>query len=373
MKICLLFLGTTGAGPVYSFEIARALALRNDVELQVIVSNTLTNLQVWKDSLKYNNVSLFTVTTYNHSNLSLALSFFQFWKHNKLIKLINQFNPDAVYLPFGFSWSPVIFPRLKNKYRIIRTLHDPHPHDNYKNFMEAFFYKSIDWANKYVDDVVILNSKDLDYVKSNICPNAYVIPHASFSYYTRHITINENNILKGTIGFFCRIEPYKGLDLLVDAFEQLDSENIKLIIAGSGLIEEELLKKIKSNNRIELINRYILDDEFSVLLNRVDFVVLPYKRASQSGVIPLAFAYGKPVVATNVGALDEQVPDGTGLLVSPTSNDVAKAIDDLYSNKDIINKMGIAAKEYAAKELSWEHSAKLLIGIIKNDENTKED
>ena len=90
----------------------------------------------------------------------------------------------------------------------------------------------------------------------------------------------------------------------------------------------------------------------------MDFVVLPYKRASQSGVIPLVFAHGKTVVATDVGALKEQVPEGTGMICKSDVSSIVQTINNLYDNPQLINFYGVAAKRYAKSELTWESSAK---------------
>ena len=252
--------------------------------------------------------------------------------------------------------------------RIIATLHDPHPHDSLNNPFEKWIRYQNKKSYKYVNDVVILNKSDVSFVKANYCSNVHVIPHASFSYYVNSLA--EDTQLKYKIGFIGRIEPYKGLDLLVDAFLKLD-ERFNLIIAGSGKIDNSTLQKITSNNRIELINRYIKDDEFSVLLNKMDVVVLPYKRASQSGVIPLVFAHGKPVIVTNVGALEEQVPEGTGIVTKADVDSLVKSIFSLYNNPQLILEYGKMAKFYAETNLSWEHSAKLLNDIIADSDNHK--
>ena len=78
----------------------------------------------------------------------------------------------------------------------------------------------------------------------------------------------------------------------------------------------------------------------------------------------MAFAFGKTVVATNVGALDEQVPEGTGILVAPNSDDIASAIDALYSDVEQIKTLGMNAQRYAQTELTWEHSAELLLNYL---------
>lgn len=360
-RVSLLFLGSTGAGPVYSLEMAKSLAISGECKLHCVISEQVSNLSEWVKAFNNSNVKLDVVETYNHNKLSFAINTLAFWKINRICDIVKAFKPDCLFVPFLLTWDFLIYPKLYKEMRIIATLHDPHPHDVSSNLISKWITKKNRQAYKYVNDVVVLNNGDVQYVKRHFCPNVHVIPHASFSYYVN--AIDNDNTIKNTIGFLGRIEPYKGLDLLVDAFLQLD-DKYSMIIAGSGRIDEQTLNKINNNDRIELYNRYIDDNEFTGLINKMDFVVLPYKRASQSGVIPLVFAHGKTVVATNVGALREQVPENTGLIVEPSSLALINAIKDLYNNPDLIITYGHNAKIYAEKDLTWESSAKKVLGII---------
>lgn len=362
-RISLLFLGSTGAGPVYSLEIAKALAASGECKLHCVVSERASNLADWEKAFQNSDIRLDVVCTYSHNKWSFAFSTLAFWKVNRICRLIRDFNPDCLYVPFLLTWDFLIYPKLYKKMRIVATLHDPHPHDTSRNPFANWVQEQNMRAYKYVNDIIILNNSDVQYVKENYCPNVHVIPHASFSYYVKEI--DSNFEIKNTIGFLGRIENYKGLDMLVDAFLQLNNK-YKLIIAGSGKIDDRTYEKIINNERIELINRYIMDDEFTGLINRMDFVVLPYKRASQSGVIPLAFAHGKPVVVTRVGALEEQVPDGTGLIAAPQVSSILKDINYLYEHPEFIERFGINAKSYADTELTWESSAKKVLAIINS-------
>ena len=99
----------------------------------------------------------------------------------------------------------------------------------------------------------------------------------------------------------------------------------------------------------------LVDEEVAKLLSSVDLIILPYIEASQSGVIPLAFALGKPVVVTNVGGLKEQVPDGCGLIIPPNNpKALSDAICELYNNPSKILDMGADARIYVSVNvLSW--------------------
>lgn len=370
MKISLVSIGTTGAGPVYSLEMAKAVTESGRCQLQVIISSYVTNLEKWVEYFgQHKEVDFHVIDTYKHTTFGvLKTMYFDRDKKENIVRLIKAFKAEVLYIPFGFMWAPNVYKRLSGKLRIVITLHDPHPHDSFADSFKWFVFRNLPGqkSTQYVDDIVILNNKDVDYVKQKTGKDVTVIPHASFNYYVKDETVNES--IKHTIGFFGRIEPYKGLDLLMDALEKQKDKNLKLLIAGSGIIDESIKSKIQSNGNVTLINRYIEDDEFQDLINQIDFVVLPYKRASQSGVIPLAFAFGKTVIATNVGALEEQVPDGTGVLVAPDSDSIAEAIDDLYENPERIIELGTNAKTYALKELTWRHSAKLLLDYLEQNQ-----
>lgn len=359
MKISIVFLGTTGAGPVYSLEMAKALSER--CNMQVILSDQVKNIEAWRMAFDNTNVELQVVKAYQHTKTSVFFSFFNYQRKDYIAKLITLFNPDVLYVPFGLMWARYIYANIPKRTIIISTIHDVEFHDKF-NIGDVFMKILTYGSDRYVDGYVILNKREKEIVQKRYKKPVAVIPHASFDYYFKKESHDKS--LKKTIGFFGRIEPYKGLDLLIAAFKKTRTLGLKLIIAGNGSIDKQLKEEIESCESISLINRYINDDEFQPLLDKVDFVVLPYKRASQSGVIPMCFAYGKTVVATNVGALSEQVPEGTGIITNPVSDDIARNIDYLYSDPGIIFEYGASAQKYAEEELSWTHSAELLISFI---------
>lgn len=367
MKISLLYIGTTGAGPVYSLEMAKALAASGRCQLQVIISENVSNMEAWRSCFVNTDVDFHVVKTYKRSKLSVFLNTFNIKRKYRIYSLIRSFGADVLYCPFLLMWERFLFGMLHGRTRIVKTIHDVKLHDSFHNASD-FFTLLLNWGSmRYVDDIVILNNKNRQYVVDKYKKNTIVIPHACMSYYFSKEARTPSCTLNHRIGFFGRIEPYKGLDILVDAFLrlQLQMPELKLLIAGSGNVSSDLMDKIKGGHGIELVNRYIRDEEFQPMLDKVDFVVLPYKSASQSGVIPMCFAYGKTVVATNVGALSEQVPEGTGILVAADSIHIAKAIKSLYESENLINEYGSRARDYAIKELTWERSAEILLDAIE--------
>lgn len=369
MKISLVFLGSTGAGPVYSYEMARALLADKRCQLQIIVSENIENLELWKMTFGHSDAELHIVKTYKRSKSSVLINTFNIVRKYRVYALIRDFRPDVLYSPFALLWERFLFGLMHGKAHVVKTIHDVILHDSYRTPSD-FFTNILNYGSMhYVDSIVLLNHKDVPLAEERYHKPVVVIPHACFDYYFLHHTENYN--IQKTIGFIGRIEPYKGLDLLIEAFEQLRTTDIRLLIAGIGKIERKLAERIRKNPRIEVINRYIGDTEIQTIIEKTDFFVLPYKRASQSGVIPMCFAGGKTVIATNVGALPEQVPEGTGLLVSPQADEIAKAIDSFYDHPELIELFGTTAHTYAINNLTWKHSAELLIDFLQSTNKNK--
>jgi glycosyltransferase involved in cell wall biosynthesis len=167
--------------------------------------------------------------------------------------------------------------------------------------------------------------------------------------------------------FFGYIAPYKGLEFLVDAFRLVAAREpaIKLIIAGNWKNSEgywqSILKKIAQDgtgNRILLKVGYIPDEETEVYFKAADALVLPYRHIYQSGVLFLGQSFGLPVVATDVGAMRDEVIEGkTGFLCRPDDTiDLARVICRYFSSQLYLN-LGHHRHEiqkYARERHSWD-------------------
>lgn len=168
--------------------------------------------------------------------------------------------------------------------------------------------------------------------------------------------------------FFGLIRDYKGLDLLIEAFGTLDPM-YHLVIAGEPYgSPEKYLEKVRSSpgkDRIHLHMRFIPDTDVPRFFSAADAVVLPYRSATQSGVTAIAYHFGLPVVATDVGGLKEAVQHGrTGVLVPrPTASALARGIVDLFSlDRGELHRHIAALRE----ELSWHRFAERLVAFAKS-------
>ncbi|MDH3241305.1 MAG: glycosyltransferase [Alphaproteobacteria bacterium] len=170
--------------------------------------------------------------------------------------------------------------------------------------------------------------------------------------------------------FFGLIRPYKGLDVLVDAMGRLGDRDLFLTVAGEfWAAKGEILSRIEKSGaggRIEVIDRYLSDAEAADLFARADFAVLPYRSATGSGVVPLAYRYDTPVIASRVGGLPEVVLDGkTGLLVDPGSPEsLAAALASL--TPEMAQAMAAEIKTFK-NSMTWESLAGAVINANQGD------
>lgn len=143
--------------------------------------------------------------------------------------------------------------------------------------------------------------------------------------------------------FFGFVRTYKGLDLLIEALALLEDKDIHISVVGEFWENEDavrqLIEALSLKEKIEIVSGYVSDIEAAEYFSRCDAVILPYRSATGSAVIPLAYFYNKPVIATHVGGLPDVVSDGlSGLLVKPDSpSELAGAIKSLYEGEFVPN------------------------------------
>jgi glycosyltransferase involved in cell wall biosynthesis len=189
-----------------------------------------------------------------------------------------------------------------------------------------------------------------------------VIPHGLYDQYT--VMDKEQCKLKlGLEGkyvllFFGLLRPYKGVSQLVKAFEKISPsilEDTVLIVAGEAWEDQEsvdLIKNSQVSDRIVLDNRYISDEDIPVFFSAADLLVLPYTRASQSGVAHIGIAYGLPILATKVGGLVESLGSYKGTrFTEPGDNDgLVLALEDMITQRS-------REKYEPPEEMRWDRIA----------------
>lgn len=117
---------------------------------------------------------------------------------------------------------------------------------------------------------------------------------------------------------FGQIRPYKGVDRLLDAFDRLSRQRprAKLLLVGSpGRFESlpELMQRARANPNVISIFNAVPDADVQLYLNAADVAVFPYVSALNSGALQLAYSFARPVIASEVGCMSEQVDEQTGI------------------------------------------------------------
>lgn len=285
----------------------------------------------------------------------------------RIVAKVDDFQPDVVHFQQGHLWFNMALKKLK-RYPLVITVHDPRHHagdvDSLKTpqwWMDYGFRKA-DHIIVHGETLAIEVNRLFGFPKDQI----HVIPHVAMGSASSGSTVAEepNNIL-----FFGRIWQYKGLQTLIAA-EPLIAEQVpdfKIVIGGAGDDFGQYTRAMKNPGRFEVHNRWIDDKERATFFQRASMVVLPYNEATQSGVVPVAFNYAKPVVATRVGALIECVDDQeTGLLVPPRDPEaLAQAIVRLLKNHELRRAMGQAGKKKLEQEWSPKRIARQTANVYQ--------
>ncbi len=145
--------------------------------------------------------------------------------------------------------------------------------------------------------------------------------------------------------FFGYIRKYKGLDVLLKAMPgllKLDS-TLKLLVVGESYDEISLYKdmivELNLEDSVKLINRFVPNEEVGKYYAAADLVILPYRSATQSGILNVAYGFGKPVLVTRVGGLMESIDEGkTGFIVEPESPEaIVKGVEKYLSARETTN------------------------------------
>lgn len=184
----------------------------------------------------------------------------------------------------------------------------------------------------------------------------------------KNLNLNKDDKI---ILFFGFIRNYKGLDLLIDAMNYLQRTNkhdIKLLIAGEFYENEEKylhqIQQLPQPSNIIVHSDFIPNHKVQDYFNAVDFIIQPYKNATQSGVTPLAYHFNKPLLVTNVGGLPQMVPHlKTGVVVEPTVQCIAEGINQLYTLGEAFFIPNLIEEK---KKYSWQQFTKTITKLAND-------
>jgi glycosyltransferase involved in cell wall biosynthesis len=282
---------------------------------------------------------------------------------NRIRNAIASFKPDVVHVQEGDRRVPLLYPFLRGV-PLVLDIHNPLPLPGSQHAaLDAFR----DWLSTSAGSILVHGHamKQLFTERTRLPrQHIFVLPFGKFRVFGEHpICSGARPNVSGrsrpvNILFFGRVEPYKGLKYLFRAeplLARLAKHEYRVQIVGQG-------------NLNALWNDPLDPDIYEIVAQRVrspapyfasaDIVVQPYEDGSTSGVTPVAYAFNRPVVSTNVGSLSETVIDGvTGKVVPPCdARRLAEALSQLVNEPEARFAMGTAGRRLLEGPLSWHHN-----------------
>lgn len=253
--------------------------------------------------------------------------------------------PDFILLKY---WTPFMAPcfgtiarlaRRNGHTKVICQIDNVEPHEHHivDRPFNRYFLRSVD-GFVYMSEQV-----HGELVRYTSAPSLFS-PHPMFENFgesvgrdiaCRHLGIDAS---ARYMLFFGLIRDYKGLDILLDAWQRIKDKSLKLIVAGEFYASREKYMPLVEalGDRVVLHDRFVPDEEVKYYFSAADAVILPYRSATQSGVTQVAYNFRVPMIVSNVGGLAEIVPDDrVGYVVAPDADEVAAAVDRICSDGNL--------------------------------------
>lgn len=357
------YTGRRGGGPLAAYEMTRALTEQGQ-SVAAVISDATENLESWKQlPLK----KLVVIPTY-HSPLTFIYRHVLFCLFRKytIRKCLQDYEIKVIYCPMCTFWTYTVNQLFPDAKKIV-ACHDPVPHTG-----EA--HPFLDWlcgiekAYRSADELIVHSEKFVRYTQNRYKKKGHVhyLPMGRPDFYKqvaeKHTAVSYRPDTVNFV-FFGRISPYKGLDILAEAYRIVSEKrgDVTLTVAGAGDFTP-YKKKYQRLCHARVINRWIRDDEVESIFTGSHLIaVLPYTDATQSGVALVAMNYGVPVIAADAGGLSEQIEDGvTGILTQPGSARILAEkmlllAKDRRLYEEICNNI-----RHRVKQMEWGNPAKKL-------------
>jgi len=297
---------------------------------------------------------------------------------------ISKSNAEAIIFHW---WHPFFGPAYREICRSsgktitkIAICHNVLPHDK-----STLWKRAVEYGLGRMDGYVVHSRSEISQVKQ-LRPNSPALDlfHPIYDVFPGENTSREEarNVLKlrqdaRIILNFGLIRPYKGVDVLLNAMKTLDDvDRLMCLVVGEIYSDRKLIEKLVSEispNRVRLIDEYIPNEQVALWFRAADIVVLPYRSATQSGVVPIAYRCNRPVIVTKVGGLPDAVIDGQSgyLIESGNPAQLAEAIRKFFSEND--NPDLSKGIKQMCDRLSWSRYATETIDFIREISEDKND
>ncbi|HOJ07526.1 MAG: glycosyltransferase family 4 protein [Ignavibacteriota bacterium] len=362
----------SNVGNDYSLFLCKALK-KADIDITLVVT---------EDNRRDSSVDfpILTLSPPKAKNVSKFKKIFKYYNYLlNVYKLISKEKYDVIHFQFfrRIRVESIYFAMLKLLgVRLAHTVHDVTPlnENKFDHLFNLLVYKTADVLFVHSNS----NKRTLtQQIKLNE-EKIKVVPHGDFDFLipdkipTKSQAREFFGLSQGdnVILFFGAIKEYKGLDILLNSLFIVAAKinNLAVIIAGRpdpvklGLEYENIISKLPSKVKIIYHTQYIPDAEVVKYFIASDVAVLPYRRISHSGVLHLAYSFGRPVIATNVGDFKEFIEeDKSGFVLSSNNQEnLSEKIIEAFSDKLRLEEMGKYARHLSESKYSWDSSAETM-------------
>ena len=294
----------------------------------------------------------------------------------KAASRIREFEPDLLLFKF---WMPFFAPcfgtiarRVSRgrKTKVCFLCDNVIPHERRPGDIAMTKY-ALKAADFFIVQSKVVEKQLLGLLQS---PTYKLIPHPVYDIFgevlektqtKKNLGINEEKVIL----FFGYVRAYKGLDIVIKAMpEILKKINVRLLIVGEFYDDEEkyqrLLDELNLRENTSVYAYFIPNEEVNQYFCSADVVVLPYKSATQSGIVQLAYHFNKPCIITDVGGLGEVVlHEKTGFVVEPEKPQaIADAVVKYYAEKREKDFSKNVEKEKV--KYSWDNMINGILGMV---------
>ena len=367
MRVLVWQWGRFGAGPRYALEMARALS---GISGETTLLSLAEGAELLQDKTLCGAVDL-PLYTYANAQEFVPRTLDIRRVLRPIMQRLEAERPDAAIVTMMGYWDIFLIRKLRGMgVPVVSLVHDAevHPGDQFHLLLrlQRHLLRQSDgivtlteFVRRQIEQHVSLAGKvhatiplvAFDFADLNFPPP--VLPEADRK---RPLRL----LLAG------RLKRYKGLELLANALKLLGDVPINLRVAGAPQDQGEIAA-LAAFPGVELDLGWKTDRQLLAYLDWADAAVLPYVEASQSGVAPNSFKRARPVIATPVGGLPEQVRHNeTGLIAEDVSAaSLAASIKRLAEERTLARRLGVGALRHADTEISWQALAPRFAGLLE--------
>lgn len=282
----------------------------------------------------------------------------------KILNFIFKEKFDCIYFETLHIWNIPIWIFHPYKTKIIQAMHDVEPHSGDSSVKSVEMMNRV--AVRFADTILLRNASFIELLKNkyNVLENRI----KSLDPWRRFPAYKEETHSHRAL-FFGRINEYKGIEYLPEIVKRCPNVQFDIVGRVDSSVAH-IVERLKQEANVNLCTEYVTDEQMQQYFIQDDFVILPYKSASQSGVVLDANKFGRPAIAFSVGAIENQIINNrNGLLIKADDIDAfVESIKRLAEMPDKeMEKFSERTYEYAYERFSSKRAAEHFIRLIEEE------